>query len=172
MIYKAVIEHAQLLSELGEETFIDSHRDSAPAHELATYMMKMYSVSAIRNELADPANIFHIIEHENRIAGYSKMELNMKHPGIELENITKMDQIYLLNSFHGLKLGAKLLSYNIEYSRSRGQNGMWLVVWIGNTKAIKFYEKFGFQLVGQAQFQLTGTHLSPCFIMLLKYGNN
>ncbi len=172
MIYKAGLEDAKLLSEIGAETFIVSHKDSAPAHELDTYMRKIYSEDTITNELANPVNIYHIIKHENNIAGFSKMELSMKHPAIEAENVSKMDQIYLLDSFHGLKLGAKLLQYNIEYSKSCGQNGMWLIVWVGNTTAISFYEKFGFHVVTRDEFHLTDTHLSPCLIMLLKYENN
>ncbi|HEY5745912.1 MAG TPA: GNAT family N-acetyltransferase [Chryseolinea sp.] len=172
MIIKASLQHAGVLHELGAETFYKSHKDSAPAHEIATYMKKVYSLEAITKELTNPANIYHIIQHEDTAVGFSKIELTMKHPAITPEHVSKMDQIYLLDCFHGLKLGAKLLSHNIEYSRSRGQNGMWLVVWVGNTTAIAFYEKFGFRIVARDQFQLTETHRSPCYIMLLEYKNN
>jgi ribosomal protein S18 acetylase RimI-like enzyme len=132
-------------------------------------MGKMYSVDAIKKELANPVNIYHLLKYGGKVAGFSKIELNMRHPAIEMENVSKMDQIYLLDDFHGLKLGAKLLDYNIKYSKSCGQSGMWLVVWIGNTNAIKFYEKFGFYIVSRDEFHLTNTHLSPCYIMFLKY---
>jgi len=169
MIIEASIHDAQVLTELGAETFYNSHKDSAPTHELATYIRKIYSIDAIKKELANPENIYHLIKYENKVAGFSKMELNTKHASIEMENVSKMDQIYLLDSFHGLKLGAKLLNYNIEYSKSCGQNGMWLVVWVGNIAAIKFYEKFGFHIVTRSEFHLTDTHLNPCYTMLLIY---
>jgi ribosomal protein S18 acetylase RimI-like enzyme len=133
---------------------------------------RIYSLDAIEKELTNPVNIYHIIKHEETAAGFSKIELTMKHPEIKLENVSKMDQIYLLDSFHGLKLGAKLLSYNIDYSKSRGQNGMWLVVWVGNITAIDFYKKFGFRIIIRDQFHLTETHLNPCYIMLLEYADN
>ncbi|MBT1695511.1 GNAT family N-acetyltransferase [Fulvivirgaceae bacterium PWU4] len=172
MIIKASIQHASVLSELGAETFYASHQHSAPANQLAAYMKKVYSLEAIEKELADPVNIYHIIMHNDTVAGFSKMELTIKHPAIEPDRISKMDQIYLLDSFHGLKLGAELLSHNIDYSKANGQNGMWLVVWVGNTTAIAFYEKFGFRIVAKDDFQLTETHLSPCYIMLLAYASN
>ena len=172
MIIKASLQHASVLTELGAETFYKVHKDSAPAHEMDTYMKKVYSLDAIKKELANPVNIYHIIMQEDTAAGFSKIQLTMKHPAIKLECVSKMDQIYLLDSFHGLKLGAKLLSHNIDYSKSRGQNGMWLVVWVGNTTAIAFYEKFGFRIVTKDQFQLTENHLNPCYIMLLEYTNN
>jgi ribosomal protein S18 acetylase RimI-like enzyme len=169
MIIKASLQHAGVLSELGAETFYKAHKDSAPAHEIATYMKKIYSLDAIEKELTNPVNIYHILKHEDTAAGFSKIELTMNHPAIKLENVSKMDQIYLQVSFHGLKLGAKLLSYNIEYSKSRGQNGMWLVVWVENTRAIDFYKKFGFRIIIRDQFPLTETHLNPCYVMLLEY---
>jgi ribosomal protein S18 acetylase RimI-like enzyme len=169
MIIKASPEHAEVLSELGAETFYNAHKDSAPAHEISTYMRKTYNVDAIRNELANPVNIYHIIKHEDNVVGFSKIEVNTKHPAIEKESVSKMNQIYLLDSFRGLKLGAKLLSYNIDYSKSCGQTGMWLVVWVGNTTAITFYKKFGFHVVVRDQFQLTDTHVNPCYVMLLEY---
>lgn len=169
MIIKPSLEHAGVLAEIGAETLYNSHKDSAPEHELETYMKKVYTIDAIKNELANPDNIYHIIKHENSIAGFSKMQLSIKHPSIEVEHISKMDQIYLLDAFHGLKLGAKLLNYNIDISKSSGQNGMWLIVWIGNTTAIKFYEKFSFHIVTRDDFHLTATHLSPCYIMFKNY---
>jgi ribosomal protein S18 acetylase RimI-like enzyme len=172
MIIKAGLEYAQVLTELGAETFISSHRKSAPAHEIVTYLKSQYTVESIRKEIENPKNVYHIIKHENVIAGFSKMELNKRHPAVEIENASKLEQIYLLDSFHGLKLGAKLLKYNIEYSKARNQDGMWLVVWIGNEKAISFYEKFGFVVASRGQFQLTSTHVSPCYIMLLNYESN
>jgi diamine N-acetyltransferase len=171
MILKASAQHAAALSELGAETFYSSHKDSAPAHEIAAYMNKTYNIDAISKELANPVNIYHLIKHDSTFAGFSKIELTMNHRAIELPNVTKMDQIYLLDTFQGLKLGAKLLDFNINYSKSRNQNGMWLVVWIGNSTAINFYKRFGFRVVTNDQFQLTQTHVSPCYIMLLEYGN-
>ena len=172
MIVRAGIEHAKVLSELGAETFVDAHKESAPANEIETYLSEKYSIAGIAKELADVSNIYHLLWHDNKIAGFSKMVLNSKHPSVILPNASKMDQIYLLNSFHGLKLGAKLLQYNIEFSKSQGQHGMWLVVWAGNKQAITFYEKFDFHVVREDKFQLTDRHTSPCLLMLLDYGNS
>jgi ribosomal protein S18 acetylase RimI-like enzyme len=172
MIIKASLQHAEILSTLGAETFYKAHKESAPAHEIAAYMKKVYSLDVIEQELTNPVNIYHVIKHEDTIAGFSKIEFTMEHPAITLQRVSKMDQIYLRDSFHGLKLGAKLLSYNIDLSKSHGQNGMWLVVWIKNTTAISFYEKFGFRIVAEDLFNLTETHINPCYIMLLEYADD
>lgn len=169
MIIKAGIEYASLLSKIGAESFIESHRASAPSHEINTYVDKIYNVPAIAAEISNPENIYHVIKHNEEIAGFSKMEFNRPHPAITATDISKMDQIYLLKQFYGLKLGAKLLQFNIELSKSSGQRGMWLVVWVHNHQAIDFYKKFGFEVLKDDVFHLTVTHTNQCYIMYLKY---
>lgn len=169
MITKATLAHAQLLSDLGAKTLYQSHKDSAPEHEIMAYINRVYNLEAITRELNNPINIYHLIKHENEVAGYSKIEFSIQHPDIALDRVTKMDQIYLLDSFHGLKLGAELMRFNIDLSKSQGENGMWLAVWTKNFTALSFYEKFGFRIITESKFKLTDTHTNPCYIMLLNY---
>ena len=169
MIVKATLQDAKVLSEMGAETFYDAHKQSAPAHELDKYMSKVYNLDSIEQELGNRENIYHIIRHDKQVAGFSKMELNMNHPAIEVAGVSQMHRIYLLGSFRGLKLGAQLLNFNINYSKLYGQHGMWLIVWVGNRAAITFYEKFGFNIIKKENYQLTDTHVNPCYIMFLKY---
>ncbi len=168
-IIKAAPEHAQVLSEIGATTFIDAHKDSAPAWEIDRYVDAKYNVATIANELSDPRNIYHVILHDNVIAGFSKIMLSRRHPDVAVANTTKMDQIYLLKNFYGLKLGAQLLQHNIAYSKGLEQGGMWLVVWEGNQQAISFYQKFGFIIAADGIFNLTDTHNNRCLVMALSY---
>src|SRR5688572_1865424 len=70
MITKAGTEHGQELSEIGIITFVDAHKASAPAHEIDRYSKEKYNLSYIGKELANPVNIFHIIKHDDQLAGY------------------------------------------------------------------------------------------------------
>ena len=168
-IIKAGIEYANILTEIGAETFIDAHGITAPKYEIDAYVNRVYNTDAIKAELLKEENIYHVIELENKLAGFSKMEFDMKNPFVSFPHASKMDQIYLLKPFQGLKLGAKLLLHNIAYSKANNQNGMWLVVWIKNQQAIRFYNNFGFKIVGESNFSLTATHANPCYIMALNY---
>ncbi len=68
-------------------------------------MDKHYNDDAIKKELDDQNNIYHIISYNVRPAGFSKIVLNAKEPAIAAENVTKLDRIYLLKEYFGLKLG-------------------------------------------------------------------
>jgi diamine N-acetyltransferase len=103
------------------------------------------------------------------VAGFSKINLNATHSNIAGENATKLDRIYLLKEYQGLKLGFELLKFNIDFSKNNNQSGIWLFTWTGNTKAIDFYHKIGFEIIGSHDFYVAQTHYNPNYQMYLNF---
>jgi ribosomal protein S18 acetylase RimI-like enzyme len=85
------------------------------------------------------------------------------------KNITKMERLYLLQEYYSLRLGQQLLQYNIDLSRQQGEQGMWLYVWKENERALRFYTKAGFQIIGDGWFHLTEDYANPNWKMFLQY---
>ena len=75
----------------------------------------------------------------------------------------------MLSDYHRLKLGLELFNFNVQLSKKHQQAGMWLFVWVENTKAIKFYNNFGFKIIGSHDFEISKTHSNPNHQMLLTY---
>jgi ribosomal protein S18 acetylase RimI-like enzyme len=168
-IINAKEEDFQLLADIGRTTFIESHGHSAEAADINRYADEKYNAEVIRDELADPENIYHTLYHDDQLAGYSKIILDTPHPVISSKNVTKLERIYLLKEFYGLKLGAELFAWNLALSRDNNQAGIWLYVWKENYRAVGFYQKTGFKIVGSYDFQLTATHTNPNHIMFLQF---
>ena len=153
---------------IGNISVAEAHRDSTTAENLKEYLAKNYTENAIKEELNDPNNIYHIISYNELPVGFSKINLNAKHPAIASENVTKLDRIYLLKEYFGLNLGFELLKFNIELSKNNNQAGIWLYTWIGNNRAINFYLKAGFKIIGSHRFYVTETHYNLNHHMYLK----
>ena len=166
---KATTEDAELLADIGGITFVESHGSSAAPEEIDTYVNEKYSPDVLRQELSDSRNIYYVIYHDEKPAGYSKIIFDFPHPNIPEKNITKLERIYLLKEFYGFKVGAQLFNFNLELSKNNTQAGMWLYVWEENHRAIAFYEKAGFKIIGSGDFRLTQTHSNPNHLMYLKY---
>jgi diamine N-acetyltransferase len=154
---------------MGGQTILESHGHSQPAEVMQRYIAEKFSEEAIREELSDPANIFYLVYYAGQLAGYSKIIYHVPIKPVPLPNITKLERLYLLREFYDKKLGQQLLQFNIDLSKQQGQAGMWLYVWKGNDRAIRFYEKAGFKLVGDGYFRLTDTHANPNWQMYLPY---
>jgi len=163
------LEHLPLLSRIGGQTIFESHGHSQPAPVMQAYVDEKFTEDALAAELNDPANIFHLISYNGEPAGYSKIIYNVPVPTVPYLNITKMERLYLLREFYGLKLGQALFQFNVDLSRAAAQAGMWLYVWKGNERAMKFYTKAGFEIVGDGTFRLTKDHANPNWQMFLKY---
>jgi ribosomal protein S18 acetylase RimI-like enzyme len=162
-------DDAPLLEKIGGRTLLESHGHSAPAHIMQEYVDRSFSEEACRAELADEKNIFSAIFYNSKPAGYSKIVFDYAHPAVSFTPVTKMERLYLLKEFYELKLGQQLMQQAIDLSKANGDKGMWLNVWKKNERAIRFYQKQGFQTIGESEFVLTPAHSNPNWVMLLTY---
>jgi len=147
-VIRASATHCSLLSNIGRQSFLESHGASAPEGVIDRYVEEKFSHDNILEELNCTRNIYHILFSNDRIAGYSKIILDSKHAKIPLDNTTKLERIYLLEEYYGSGSGLELFNFNLELSKENGQSGMWLFVWIENQRAINFYQKNGFKIIG------------------------
>lgn len=168
-INRAAAIDASTIVDIGLISVEEAHRGSCAPEELNEYLKKHYNTVAIGEELSDEKNIYHIIKADGEAAGFSKIILNSAHADIEQSNVTKLDRIYLLSKFFSLKLGFELLQFNIELAKANGQCGIWLYTWTGNTRAINFYQKNGFEIIGSHHFQVTESRYNLNHHMLLRF---
>lgn len=167
-IRKATIDDAELLCGLCAKTFVESHGHSSPPEDIEKYIQEKYSLPAIQEELNDPKNIYHILSYQDKAAGYSKILYDVPPHDADQKHTCKLERIYLLKNYYDLQLGKKLLEFNINLSKEQGQKGIWLFVWKGNKRAVLFYTKAGFKIIGAYDFRISETHSNPNHVMLLK----
>lgn len=168
-ITQATEKDSDSIVGIGKVSVEESHRGSSSAEVMNEFLERNYNNDTIRKELSDINNIYHIVRYNDQPAGFSKIIFNDRHPGIALENVVRLDRIYLLKEFYGLKLGLELLNFNIELSKKNDQSGMWLYAWIGNTRAIDFYLKAGFTVIGSHQYYVNETHYDESHQMFLRF---
>jgi ribosomal protein S18 acetylase RimI-like enzyme len=168
-IVKASKKDFQLLSEIATLTFLESHGRSARREDINIYVTEKYSENVFKEELSDAKNIYHIIYYDNNPAGYSKIIFDTSYGDSKIKNITKLERLYLLKEFYNLKLGSALFQFNIDLSKRSHQMGMWLYVWKENQRAVNFYKKNGFVIIGSYDFKISKTHSNPNHQMLLRF---
>jgi len=171
-IKKATINDVNLLASLSVEAFLPAHGHSSPEKDINIYLEANFSIQNFKKEIANPTFEYYLIYHHNKIAGFSKIIFNTPSIHIKEKSITKMERLYLLEEFYGLNLGTQLMNFNSELAKRNNQRGIWLEVWIENFRAIKFYKKMGFTIVGKANFRVSETHSNPNYIMYLDHKTN
>lgn len=168
-IDRAGIKDSNLLQLLGKETFLQSHGSSASRDEIDEYVNKTYSESRFISELSVNHNLYYIIKYFDLAVGYSKIIIEHAYFDSEYQNYAKLERLYILEQYHKLKIGLSLLNFNIDIAKSQGKKGMWLYVWKDNQKALNFYLKSGFKIIGEHDFKITERHSNPNFKMMLEF---
>ena len=168
-IIRAPEDDSLILSQLSKQTLIESHGRSAPKEDMDQYIALKYNEDTIKAELRDPANIYHLLYYNGEFVGFSKIILNIPFKEDVAKNMTKLDRIFLLKKVYDLKLGVELLTFNLNLMKQHKQTGVWLFAWTENERAIKFYKRNGFEIVGHHDFKISETHTNPNYQMFLEF---
>lgn len=126
------------------------------------YMLEMmYSLDALKNQINDNNHVFLLAKDEGsgEYLGYVSYELNYKG-----EPLTKIHKIYLLPASQGKGVGRLLINNVADVATNHNNNRLGLNVNRYN-KAIQFYERMGFTVVGQENIDIGDGFLMEDFIM-------
>lgn len=168
-ILRATEDDTLSLCELSKQTLLESHGKSAPKEDMDDYILKKYNPETLKAELRDTGNIYHLLYHNGVLAGFSKIILNVPYKEGVDQNMTKLDRIFLLKEVYDLKLGVELFNFNLNLMKKHRQTGVWLYAWTGNERAIKFYTRNGFKIVGSHDFKISENHSNPNHQMFLDF---
>jgi ribosomal protein S18 acetylase RimI-like enzyme len=156
LIRQATPDDAKLLADLAYTTFWDAfahHPKNAP-DDLAHYMRQAFSLEQIAAELSEQRSIFLIAELGDATAGYSKLTIDNIEPGITAERPVELSRLYSHQKYLGQGVGQRLMEACFDQAKQENRDVIWLGVWEYNPRALRFYEKNGFRVVGKHTFQL------------------
>lgn len=154
-IKRATANDLELLRELSIITFIDTYASYNTPENMQTYIEKYFNTETLLQELSSNENFFFIALLDDVPAGYVKLRTPFElHASLKDKKNIELERIYVKKNLHGTGLGYKLIEHGLEFALSGGYEVLWLGVWNQNEKAIKFYEKCGFEIFGEHKFIL------------------
>jgi diamine N-acetyltransferase len=161
-VRRAALQDAELLGELGRETFYDAfiNHPLMPGADLDLYLSEAFAISQITAELRDPRSAFLLAEIDGRAVGYAKLVREERGAGVIAGNPVQLKRLYARQQFIGQGIGAGLLSRCLEEALRNGHDTIWLTVWQHNKKAQDFYRKWDFQPCGTIDFPFGNTILT------------
>lgn len=145
---------ARLLSELGERTFRDTFAAYNSESDMSAYLAKSFSAGLQAAEIADPRSVFLIAEWDGAAIGYARLRMGGAPECIVGESPVEIVRFYADAPWIGRGVGASLMRSCLQQARLLGCDAVWLDVWSRNTRAIAFYERWGFSVVGEQDFVL------------------
>jgi ribosomal protein S18 acetylase RimI-like enzyme len=159
---------AAALAHVAAETFaLACPPGTAPA-SIDEFIVAHLSQERFESYLADPARDIRLA-FDDEPAGYTMLVFGEpRDPGVAAaithRPTVELSKVYVLGHHHGAGVAAALMSATLAAARARGATGVWLGVSQQNARALRFYEKCGFGVVGTKTF-LVGQELNDDFVM-------
>jgi len=120
--------------------------------ELQEYLDFTLQTPKIAKSIGKESNVYFIAFVENVPVGFAKLKKSSLEPQIESIAQMELQKIYLLSYYHGSGAGAALMNAVVNYAYEIQPDYLWLHVHESNTKALRFYEKNGFEISGEHSF--------------------
>ena len=153
-ITKSTIADLVQLQKIGRQTFTETFSSSNTEENMKTYLEEGFSVEKLTAELQNPESEFYFASLNETVIGYLKINFGQAQTETQDEKSLEIERIYVLQEFHGKKVGQLLYDQAIQIAKNKKVNFVWLGVWEENYRAIQFYTKNGFVAFGQHIFTL------------------
>jgi ribosomal protein S18 acetylase RimI-like enzyme len=160
----ATAADAEMLTEFARRTFYDAFAPMNSPENIEAYMSQNFTLQKFSEQLADPRAIFLIAEIETTPVAFAKL-----YDGKVLDCVggfapVEIERFYVDRQFHGKGIAQTLMQACFDRARQSGHGTIYLGVWENNHRAIAFYRKCGFDVVGSHAFQL-GDETQNDFLM-------
>jgi diamine N-acetyltransferase len=155
---------ADALSSFAAEVFRHSFGGQTARADLDLYVAQYFTPERQLAELSDPAMVTLLALRNRDLVGYSQVRVASQ-PERPLDGLpAEIKRFYVAPELHGLGVAQELMRETIARIGATKCDRVWLSVWKQNPRAIAFYQKCGFAVMGEQNFQV-GTDVQRDFIM-------
>jgi ribosomal protein S18 acetylase RimI-like enzyme len=97
---------------------------------------------------------FYVVDGENGIAGYTMLAFDGPPLDVDWERPLEVKRIYVDAAAHGSGIAGALMGHAVDRARRGGHDWIWLGTNEENARALRFYDKYGFRVVGRRTFSV------------------
>jgi len=145
-VRKILAEDVPILAAMAKQTFYDTFKDTCGETDMQEFLVAYFAEHVLAKEVADEACHYFFAEADGVPVGYLLfMEDDSSFPEMNKWRSIELKRIYILKEWQGKGVAQTLMEYFLDHALAHGYKAAWLGVWENNTRAQKFYEKYGFE---------------------------
>jgi ribosomal protein S18 acetylase RimI-like enzyme len=168
---RAVPADAPSLAVLAERTFRDTFGPRNSPENMDQHCAKVFGTEIQGREIDDRNLLTTLAEADGRMVGFSQLRLGHPHASVVAKRPAELNRIYVIGEWQGRGVARDLLQNALDTASGAGCDCLWLGVWEHNAKAMAFYRKFGFEIVGSQAFML-GNDRQRDLVMAVRLGKD
>jgi ribosomal protein S18 acetylase RimI-like enzyme len=151
---RATPADAARLAAFAATAFSDTFAADNRPEDMRTYIAETFGAPMQHAELTAPECTVFLAERDGEIVGYTMLREGAAPPCVHDTSAIEIARLYAGQRWIGAGVGALLMQRCLVEAASRGCRTIWLGVWERNARAIGFYQRWHFVIVGSQPFQL------------------
>jgi ribosomal protein S18 acetylase RimI-like enzyme len=165
-------DEAGRLGATAARLFTEAYGPTHPEPELGAYLAREFAPARLAAELADPRRGALVVQSGGRWIGYAYLHESTEGwpSGVPGQRPVEIVRFYVDAGWHGRGVATALMAACEGEARRRGADALWLNVWQEAARALAFYRRAGFAVVGTATFAF-GDRLDDDFAMARPLAN-
>jgi ribosomal protein S18 acetylase RimI-like enzyme len=153
-IRRADEDDALALSVLAERTFRAAFAESNTAANMQLHCAAYYGQALQLAEIRESSCETWVAELNGGLVAYVQLRFDAASPVIAGKRPIEIQRFYVDASHHGAGLAHQLMVHVLARAEATGYAVLWLGVWERNARALAFYRKWGFEIVGEHTFKV------------------
>lgn len=146
-IRPCTLDDVEELRQLSIQCFKETFADLNTQEDMDKYIAASFSNSTLSECLSNSASNYFFFVIDNTPVGYIKVNEAAAQTELQDTDALEIERIYVLKDHHGTFAGKSLMSHALSLAEQRQKKYAFLGVWEKNHRAIRFYEKNGFNIV-------------------------
>lgn len=147
-------DDAAALAHLAECSFRETFSTADNHADMNLYCAQHFGVEVQRPAILDPNHRILLANIEQQLVAFAQVRLHSPQDGVVANQPSELQRLYVLQTWQGRGVAQELMSQILTTVNRIGADSLWLGVWEHNPRAIAFYRKYGFQVIGEHIFQL------------------
>ena len=147
---------AAALAALAERSFRATFATGSSIEHMQRHCERSYGETMQAAEIADAQLCTLLAYRGAELAGFAQLRLQGPAPACVDAPAMELQRLYVDAPWHGQGVAAALMRELLALAAHKRGARVWLGVWEYNPRAIAFYAKFGFCVVGAHDFDLGG----------------
>lgn len=164
-------QDALCIGVLGMQVFLDTYATQGIRSAIATEALQAFAPATISRLMTEPGSALVVAETNGHLVGFAQIKLRAGHAMLPSSNVAELQRLYIQERFTGRGIGYQLLQAGEQHAAMAGASLLWATVWVGNERALGFYPRRGYELLGSPTYTFQGeTHENRLFGKTLSAG--
>ena len=161
------VDHAPAIAYIGRTAFRKAFAVLfTSCDDLEEYLDYTYSVDKIASSLRKENNVYFLAIANGLPIGFAKVKRHSLNDQLDSVFQAELQKLYVLKEYQGHGVGQALMNAVARFVQSFEPDCLWLDTYVGNERAIRFYERNGFQKAGTHHFTI-GSQTFEYFLMAM-----